>query len=92
MPTSNYRSRFEEKVALDLKGSGVVFSYEEKSIKFVQPQKNRRYTPDFFLPNGVILEVKGKLTVADRKKHEWIKQQHPELDFRFVFQNVFQLF
>ena len=44
------------------------------------------YTPDFVLPNGVIVECKGRLTVHDRTKHLMIKAQHPELDIRFVFQ------
>jgi len=81
-----FRSGFEKKVASSLSGEGVSYSYESDVIRFVQPAKKRRYTPDFFLDNGVILEVKGRLTAADRKKHEWVKEQFPELDLRFVFQ------
>lgn len=44
------------------------------------------YTPDFVLPNGIIVECKGRLTVHDRTKHTLIKSQHPSLDIRFVFQ------
>ena len=47
--------------------------------------KYRKYTPDFFLPNGVIVETKGLFTAADRRKHLEVKRQHPELDIRFVF-------
>jgi hypothetical protein len=47
----------------------------------------RRYTPDFLLPNGIIIETKGRLTVDARKKHLWIQDQLPELDLRFVFSN-----
>jgi hypothetical protein len=47
----------------------------------------RTYTPDFLLPNGIIIETKGMFTVADRRKHTLIKKQHPELDIRFVFEN-----
>jgi hypothetical protein len=52
----------------------------------VQPEKLRKYTPDFVLPNGIILEVKGLLDLGDRQKHEWIREQFPDLDIRFVFQ------
>jgi hypothetical protein len=44
------------------------------------------YTPDFVLPNGIIVECKGRLTVHDRTKHLRISEQHPHLDIRFVFQ------
>jgi N-acetylmuramoyl-L-alanine amidase len=38
------------------------------------------------LPNGIIIESKGRFLTADRQKHLLIKQQHPQLDIRFVFQ------
>ena len=47
----------------------------------------RTYTPDFVLPNGIILETKGQFISDDRRKHKLIKQQHPDLDIRFVFTN-----
>ena len=47
----------------------------------------RTYTPDFILQNGIIVEVKGRFTSDDRRKHVAIKKQHPDLDIRFVFEN-----
>jgi len=47
----------------------------------------RKYTPDFLLPNGIIIETKGRFTPADRMKHLAIQKQHPNLDIRFVFSN-----
>ena len=32
------------------------------------------YTPDFVLPNGVIIETKGRFVAADRRKHLEIKK------------------
>lgn len=32
------------------------------------------------------METKGVFSAKDRKKHLLIKEQHPELDIRFVFQ------
>jgi hypothetical protein len=44
------------------------------------------YTPDFILPNGVILEAKGYFKPEDRRKMLAVKKQHPHLDIRLVFQ------
>jgi hypothetical protein len=38
--------------------------------------------------NGIIIETKGIFDSDDRKKHMLIKEQHPELDIRFVFSNA----
>lgn len=80
-----YRSGFEEKVALALQGAGVSFSYETLSLPYVLEKK---YKPDFILPNGVILEVKGLWTGSDRTKHMKVREAHPDLDIRFVFMNA----
>ena len=32
------------------------------------------------LPNGVLVEVKGRWTPENRKKHLLVRAQHPELD------------
>lgn len=45
------------------------------------------YTPDFVLANGIIVETKGRFITSDRQKHLMIKEQHPDLDIRFVFSN-----
>lgn len=82
-----YRSGLEEEVAEGLKALGIPFQFEEMKIKFFQPVKPRTYTPDFVLPNGIIIETKGRFTTADRQKHLLIKDQHPDLDIRFVFSN-----
>lgn len=43
------------------------------------------YTPDFLLPNGIIVETKGLWVMQDRAKHLLVKAQYPELDIRLVF-------
>tara|TARA_R110002020_G_scaffold101665_2_gene239311 strand:+ start:660 stop:953 length:294 start_codon:yes stop_codon:yes gene_type:complete len=48
--------------------------------------ETRRYTPDVILPNGLVLELKGRFTANDRKKMLLVIKQHPELDIRMVFQ------
>lgn len=81
-----YRSGLEERVSEELDKSGVKYEYETQKIKY-RVEEDRTYTPDFILPNGIIVETKGRFTTADRKKHLLIKKQHPKLDIRFVFQN-----
>jgi len=81
-----YRSGLEDRISKQLKSLSVPVKYEEMKIKYAINEV-RTYTPDFELPNGIIIESKGRFVVADRKKHLLIKKQHPELDIRFVFSN-----
>ena len=81
-----YRSGLEDKISKQLQESGVSFEYETLKIQY-EVNETRRYTPDFILPNGIIIETKGRFVAADRKKHLLIQQQHSELDIRFVFSN-----
>lgn len=80
-----YRSGLEKINQDFLKSCGVPYGYESRRVPFVEPAKNRNYTPDFFLKNGVIVETKGRFLSSDRKKHLLIKEQHPDLEIRFVF-------
>lgn len=81
-----YRSGLEELVAQQLKEAGVDFGYECLKINYLV-EETRRYTPDFLLPNGIIVETKGRFVAADRKKHLLIRRQDPFIDIRFVFTN-----
>lgn len=81
------RSGLEDKVCQDLKNRGVEYEYESIKLKYTRPASEHTYTPDIVLPNKVILELKGRLTVQDRQKMILVKKQHPDLDIRFVFQN-----
>jgi hypothetical protein len=85
-PTSKYRSGFEQTLANQLQRSGVAFEYETIKLEY---RKIATYTPDFILPNGIIIEAKGLWTVEDRTKHLLIREQHPHLDIRLVFMNAF---
>lgn len=83
-----YRSGLEESIANQLQGVGVKFEFETIKIPYVVPESSHSYTPDFLLlKNGIVVESKGRFIAEDRKKHILIKQQHPEIDIRFVFSN-----
>lgn len=83
-----HRSGLETKVASQLSAHGVEGVYETVVIRFVRPEAKARYTPDFPLPNGIVVETKGRFLSDDRQKHKHIKAQHPNLDIRFVFSNA----
>lgn len=82
---AGFRSGLEQDNANHLKRLKCSFEYEEQKIPYVP--KPKTYTPDFVLANGIIVETKGRFLATDRAKHLLIKQQHPELDIRFVFTN-----
>jgi len=78
-----FRSKLEQHVANTLAQSGVEFEYESDKVPYTL---ECNYNPDFKLPSGVFLEVKGYLDVDDRRKMIAVKKQNPDLDIRFVFQ------
>jgi hypothetical protein len=65
----------------------VGFTFEELVIPYTKPERPAKYTPDFVLENGIIIESKGRFLTEDRQKHLLIQKQHPHLDIRFVFSN-----
>jgi hypothetical protein len=83
-----YRSGFEHKVSDQLKEQKIKFGYENTVIDYIKPETHHKYTIDFTLPNGILIETKGRWVIEDRKKHLLIKKQHPELDIRLVFQSA----
>jgi len=81
-----YRSGLEVDTANYLKKRKISFTYEKTKIKWID-LRNRTYTPDFVLGNGIIVETKGRFVSDDRRKHKEIKKQFPNHDIRFVFTN-----
>ena len=75
--TSKYRSQLEEKVADLLLNLDVTFEYEKTRFSYTIPHN---YTPDFILPNGVILECKGYWDGEDRRKIKSVKEQNPDIE------------
>lgn len=100
MPSEVMRSKFEQQVAKQLRDMGVKYEYEKYSYEYDEPLRRNRascmdcgstrlvreawYTPDFFLPNGRIIEAKGRFTAADRRKHIAVRECHDELKDNLV--------
>ena len=84
-PTSKFRSKYEAAVAASLVKRGLDCEYEAQSFGYTI---RATYTPDFFLPNGVVVETKGHFSSDDRRKMLAVKSQYPLLDIRLCFQNA----
>ena len=54
-------------------------------LEYTIPATKHRYTPDFILPNGIIVECKGAFTAPQRKKMAAVVEQNPDADIRMLF-------
>ena len=85
-----YKSGFEKKVSRQIEDAGLSVQYETDQITYTWPERQATYTPDFKLPKQggfFYVETKGRWDVDDRQKHLLIREQHPDIDIRFVFSN-----
>lgn len=80
-----YKSGLEAKTAKCLESLGVKVAYETLKIPFTVPAKQRNYIPDFVLPNGIIVECKGRLDRDTREKMALVIEQNPDKDIRLLF-------
>ena len=94
--TERFRSKLEALVAEQLDLNNIEYTYEDKETKidYTKPAIKRSYLPDFLIRSKsgkyIYVEAKGIWDYDDRYKHCLIRQQHPELDIRFVFQRAGQ--
>lgn len=78
-----YKSGLEFKIAQQLKK----VEYETDKLKYEIPASTHVYTPDFKLKRNVYIEGKGRLLPNERKKHLLVKEQNPDVEIRFYFEN-----
>lgn len=83
-----FRSGLEVRNAEKIESLGHKVIFEQVKIKYAVPMMERTYSLDFELPNGIMVETKGRFMPIDRAKHLYLRTQHPELDIRFVFQRA----
>jgi hypothetical protein len=86
-----YRNKFECAIAEQLDEAGVDFDYEKLKLAVAYPPRIGKYTPDFVpRKTNIIVEGKGFFYggASDRQKLVLVKEQHPHLDIRIVFQNA----
>ncbi len=85
MPT--FKSGLEEKAWKILKKNLPKVQYEPDDIVYVQPAKERKYTPDFKVAPNIYIEAKGKLDLATRQKMCWFRDMNPRITIIFLFMN-----
>ena len=83
---NKYRSGSERRLATLLEAAKCLFQFEPYYIQY-RVEQTRKYLPDFVLPNGIILEVKGRFTAADRQKQLLVRKSNFFEDIRIVFDN-----
>lgn len=78
-----YKSGFERSFEANLRSRKIKFKYEVTSIPYTL---HRNYNPDFyFAEKDFFIETKGLLDRDSKAKMIAVKQQHPEIDIRFIF-------
>lgn len=80
-------ARLKESIQNVLKSlKKVRFGYEDTKLPYVV---YKNYIPDFTLESPkklIYIEAKGNFPSTDRAKMVAVKEAHPDLDIRFVFQ------
>lgn len=82
-----FRSKFEGRVwdAIGDAQDRVEYEPRHRKVSYILAFN---YLPDFVVDGRIIIETKGRLTYEDRRKMLAAKEQHPDLDIRFVFQRA----
>ena len=79
-----FRSGAEKTAAEYLDSKDVGFDFEPHYIPYMWIE-HKKYLPDFVLDDtGIILEVKGRFTREDRKKHLFLRQSNHDADVRIT--------
>jgi len=78
--------------ATNMEAKGINYEYEPDTFPY-KVVEDRNYTPDFrYRKKGrgkaryFYVEYKGVLKLDDRKKAERFRDQHPDIEFYFVFE------
>ena len=83
-----FRSGLEERFIQELEKVGLKPNYESREFKYIVPETEHKYTPDFPVSPHIVIETKGLWEVDDRMKMLRLKEQYPEVEFRMFFQNA----
>jgi hypothetical protein len=84
----SFKSKLEEQVWKILKNNFPSVKYEPDKFKYIQPEKERTYIPDFKTSKkNIYLEAKGKLDLDTRQKMVWFRDTNPHITIIFLFMN-----
>ena len=93
------RSRYERDIVQEAIDRGLAFEYEPFKLEYESAVakgackscgatgrdvvQRRTYTPDLVLPNGIIVEIKGKFDASKRNLMRQLVRCNPDRDIRF---------
>ena len=94
MKQKRYRTDFEAITAEQLQSWDISFEYEPARLRYKDNDGRKRITrPDFHLKpksndphGGMFVEAKALLKHDHLARYECLKEQRPDLDIRFVFE------
>lgn len=89
---TGFRSGYEERVYNNAVSRNRQLDFEatDSILHYTKPARKARYIPDFRLPNGILIETKGRLTAEDRAKMLNVARDNPKADIRFLFMRANQ--
>lgn len=77
------RSKFEDRILQNLTNRQADFTYEDETFQYLV---QRKYKVDYYFPQtNIYVEAKGYLRSDDQRKMRAVKEQHPDIDIRFLF-------
>ena len=89
---TRFRSGFEEKLAKEIEDAGLPVKYETLRPQLRLAGEEQHLLPDFEITTAggkhFLIEAKGYFDTQARNKMILVRQQHPDLDIRLVFQNA----
>lgn len=85
-----YRSGLEKDMQKELEALNIEPNFEGTCLKYIVPETEHKYTPDFPVSPHIVLETKGLWKVEDRMKMLYLIEQYPDISFRMVFQRANQ--
>jgi hypothetical protein len=89
-----YRTEFEATTAMRLIRRNISFEYEPARLRYTDKNGRKRITqPDFHLKpksndphGGMFVEAKSLLKNDHLSRYELLREQRPDLDIRFIFE------
>jgi len=85
-----YKSKWEGRVADQLREYGFEPDYEADRISYIVPEKKHNYHPDWKISPNIYIESKGIFDTDDRKKMLLVIEQHPTKRFYLLFENAYK--
>jgi Phage endonuclease I len=84
--TMNEAEQLKASIAANLKPGDMVGPIIGEYVAV--PAKVGRYSPDFVLWNGIVIEAKGYWRKEDQEKVRLVREQYPGLELRVVFEDA----